>query len=192
MRNLPSFLSALSALFVALALCCDRNSGGGHSIAPRSDGSETYLNLTAITGRGRVSVLECWRLSAPFATSDVPGISGTQALQLGDLANATYTVLPARFDGGLHNAPAKQYVWFISGLIHLTLPNATGEAWVYGGKYGLIYADDTADISGWGHITRYPGNDETVALAIPVKDGVNPKHTVLHDGPCVTAELAGV
>ncbi|KAI5927750.1 hypothetical protein F4810DRAFT_279701 [Camillea tinctor] len=162
------------------------------SLSSATSSSSSYLNITSITGRNRVSVLECWQLASPFATSDVPGVAGTAALGLGDFANGTYTVLPPRFDGGLHNAPVKQYVWFVSGLIHLSLPNATAEAWVHGGKYGLIYADDTADISAWGHITRYPGNDETVALAIPVKDGVNPKHTVLHDGPCTMGEGAGV
>lgn len=74
----------------------------------------------------------------------------------------------------------------------MTLPNATGEAYVYGGKYGLIYADDTKDISSWGHITRYPGGDETIAVTFPVRDGINPEHMVLHDGPCTTEEAFGI
>ncbi|KAI0600180.1 hypothetical protein F4775DRAFT_546534 [Biscogniauxia sp. FL1348] len=181
MRNstLPSPLLLFS--FLPSPAFCDTSSA-----------STSYLNLTALTGRDRVSALECWQLADPFATSDLPGVVGTQSLGLGDLANGTYMVLPPRFDSGLHNAPAKQYVWFISGLVHLSLPSATPEAWVYGGKYGLIYAEDTADVSGWGHRSQYPGSDETVALVVPVKDGVSPKHKVLHDGPCVTGELAGV
>ncbi|KAI1487452.1 hypothetical protein F5X96DRAFT_650019 [Biscogniauxia mediterranea] len=183
----PSSLSSLSA-----------SSSSSSSSPSSSSSSSSYLNLTAITGHNRVSVLECWQLADPFATSDVPGVAGTQTLGLGGggggglAGTTTYTVLPPRFDGGLHNAPAKQYVWFISGLIHLSLPNATEEAWIHGGRYGLIYAGDTADVSGWGHRTRYPGSDETIALVVPVKDGVSPEHRVLHDGPCVAGELAGV
>ncbi|KAI1082807.1 hypothetical protein F5B20DRAFT_577886 [Whalleya microplaca] len=154
--------------------------------------AELYLNLTAITGRDNISVFECWQLKTPFATSSVPGVSGTQTLQMGDLANATYTIIPPRFNGSLHNAPYKQYVWFISGVVHLSLPNATGDALVHGGKYGLIYADDTKDISGWGHRTQYPGNDETIAFQVPVEAGINPGHTVLHDGPCSLGESIGV
>ncbi|KAI0004005.1 hypothetical protein F4779DRAFT_81257 [Xylariaceae sp. FL0662B] len=152
----------------------------------------SYLNLTTITGRNNISVLECWQLKTPFASSDVPGVAGTQTLQMGDTENASYGIIPPRFDGGLHNAPAKQYVWYISGLSHISLPNATGDAWVYGGKYGLVYADDTADISSWGHLTQYPGNDETIAIQIPVEGGVNPEHSVLHDGPCSWEETTGV
>lgn len=37
-----------------------------------------------------------------------------------------------------------RFVVFLSGLIHLTLPNSTDEAWVVGGKYGMILAGDTA------------------------------------------------
>ncbi|KAI1143574.1 hypothetical protein F5Y05DRAFT_409019 [Hypoxylon sp. FL0543] len=154
--------------------------------------AEQFLNLTTLTGRDGVSVLECWQLTTPFVTSDVPGVSGTQTLNLGDLANATYTVIPPRFDGGLHRAPLKQYVWFVSGLAHLSLPNGTDEAVVHGGKYGLIFADDTSDISGWGHRTQYPGGDETIAITIPVRDNVRPAYKVLHDGACSLEETVGV
>ncbi|KAI1105270.1 hypothetical protein F4804DRAFT_304795 [Jackrogersella minutella] len=150
--------------------------------------AEKYMNLTTLTGKNNVSVLECWQLSIPFQTDDEPGVKGLDVLWMGELANASTTVIPGRFDGGLHNAPFKQWVWFITGVIQLSLPNGTGTALVNGGKYGLIYADDTKDISGWGHETVYPGADETIALTIPVQDGINPNHTVLHDGPCILDE----
>ncbi|KAI0383862.1 hypothetical protein F5Y04DRAFT_249866 [Hypomontagnella monticulosa] len=154
--------------------------------------ADQFLNLTALTGRDGISVLECWQLTTPLITSNVPGVAGSATLELGDVANATYTVIPPRFDGGLHHAPVKQYVWFTSGLIHLSLPNATDEVWITGGRYGLVYAEDTADISGWGHRTQYPGSDMTIAMAIPVQDGINPPHTVVHDGPCVAEEQVGI
>ncbi|OTA53601.1 hypothetical protein K449DRAFT_426673 [Hypoxylon sp. EC38] len=154
--------------------------------------AQQFLNLTTLTGRNNVSVLECWQLTTPFVTSDVPGVVGSQTLFMGGTANATYTVIPPRFDGGLHRAPFKQWVWFVSGLIHLRLPNGTDFAVVNGGRYGLIFADDTSDISGWGHETHYPGGDETIAITIPVQDNVRPPYTVLHDGACTLEETIGV
>ena len=100
----------------------------------------------------------------------------------------TFTVLPPRFDGGLHRAPANQYapslyIWFpfpkpirrhidkflrlvafLSGVVHVTLPNSTEEAWITGGKFGLIVAADR-DASD-GHISRYPSAEDTVALQV--------------------------
>ncbi|OTB18333.1 hypothetical protein K445DRAFT_315142 [Daldinia sp. EC12] len=74
----------------------------------------------------------------------------------------------------------------------VTLPNATDEVIVHGGRYGLIYIDDTADVSVWGHRTTYPGYDDTILLMMPVRDGINPPHTVLYDGPCKAEELVGI
>lgn len=70
----------------------------------------TYLNLTALSASDGLSNLECWQLSAPFVVSHEAGTSGAAIEQLGDLANASFSVLPARFNGGLHRAPAVQYV----------------------------------------------------------------------------------
>jgi hypothetical protein len=85
-----------------------------------------------------------------------------------------------------------RYVYFISGLAHITLPNATGEVWVQGGKYGLIIAADDAAVSKYGHTTSYPGDADTVALQVPFKGGVAPNHTVLHSGPCTWPEMTGI
>jgi hypothetical protein len=90
-----------------------------------------------------------------------------------------------------HSEPCR-YVSFLSGLVHVTLPNATGEAWVQGGKYGLIIAADNAAVSKYGHITTYPGDADTVVLQVPFKGGVLPNHTVLHPGPCTWPEMAGI
>ncbi|KAI0898278.1 hypothetical protein F4806DRAFT_493938 [Annulohypoxylon nitens] len=153
---------------------------------------QQYLNITALTGKNNVSVLECWQLKTPFVTSDIPGIVGTQTLDMGGVSNATYSILPARFDGGLHNAPYKQWVWFMSGIIQLSLPNGTDTALLYGGKYGLVFVDDTKDISGWGHETVYPSGDEVIAISIPVQGNSAPEHSVLHSGGCTMDEQVGV
>ena len=127
--------------------------------------------------------------------------------------NASFSVLPARFDGGLHNAPVLQYVsffffclflggggqwlimpihrWvvFLSGLAHITLPHSNAEARVNGGKNGAILALDTAAVSTEGHYTRYPSDEETVALQVPVGEEEVPGHWVLYEGACKGSEV---
>ena len=68
----------------------------------------SYLNLTAITAANGESTLECWQLSDPFTVSNQAGTIGTAVKPLGNVTNAIYTILPARFNGGLHQAPAVQ------------------------------------------------------------------------------------
>ncbi|KAI2468053.1 hypothetical protein F4781DRAFT_283509 [Annulohypoxylon bovei var. microspora] len=154
--------------------------------------AEQYLNLTTLTAKNNVSVIECWQLSTPFTTSDTPGVVGLQMLDMGGVVNATYTVIPGRFDGGLHNAPFKQWVWFVSGVISFSLPNGTDTALVYGGRYGLLLADDTKDISAWGHETTYPGADEVIIISIPIQNNVTPEHSVLHSGACTMDEQVAI
>lgn len=67
------------------------------------------LNLTTIATSNGSSVLECWQFPG-FAASSTPGVSGALNLFLGNTSNASYTVIPARFNGGVHTAPAAQYV----------------------------------------------------------------------------------
>lgn len=66
------------------------------------------LNITAIATRRKAPVLECWEMDTPFVVSTDAGIAGSASVGLGNVTQLTYTVLPAGFDGGLHNAPAKQ------------------------------------------------------------------------------------
>jgi hypothetical protein len=80
-------------------------------------------------------------------------------------------------------------VFFASGLIHITVPNGTDEAWIYGGKYGLTVAADTADVSRHGHSAQYPGNEATILLQVPFA-AAGLKHTVLHRGVCTYEEMA--
>lgn len=100
----------------------------------------------------------------------------------------SYSVLPPNFNAGVHNAPTTQWVAFLSGLAHITLPNSTVDAYVPGGKNGFIFAADTAAVSATGHSTNYPSDCETIALQIPT-GGTIPKHNVLHPGPCEQAEV---
>ncbi|PVI04042.1 hypothetical protein DM02DRAFT_640256 [Periconia macrospinosa] len=141
----------------------------------------TYLTVTAIVTKNNNSAFECWQLTEPFRRSSVPGISGTQIVTISNNTNLAYTILPPRFDGGLHNAPAPQIVHFLSGLAYLTLPHNDTEAWVVGGVGGLLFAVDT---TGTGHRTQYPSDQETIAFTAPFAEGKIPDHKVLFDGPC--------
>ncbi|EAW10504.1 uncharacterized protein ACLA_049760 [Aspergillus clavatus NRRL 1] len=149
------------------------------------------LNITVLSAQNNQSTLECWALEPGFVSSTQPGISGTAALTMGPVgANASYSILPAQFDGGRHNAPARQWVIFVSGLAHLTLPHSQDEAWIRGGKHGMILALDTADVSADGHYTTYPSDEVTAAVVVPLKNGDgDPGHRVLHKGACNAAEL---
>jgi hypothetical protein len=75
--------------------------------AQSSTSVPSALNLTAISASKGNSVLECWALPG-FASSAQAGTVGALNLVLGDLANATYTVIPPKFNGGLHKSPAPQ------------------------------------------------------------------------------------
>ncbi|PSN68295.1 hypothetical protein BS50DRAFT_523469 [Corynespora cassiicola Philippines] len=149
----------------------------------QADSNATFLTATALVTKDAHSAFECWQLKEPFRTSSVPGVSGTQVATISNNSNFAYTILPPRYDGGLHTAPVPQLVHFLSGAAHLTLPhNDTIDAWILGGVGGLLFAADT---TGDGHITRYPSNQETVAIVAPFEGGVVPGHTVLNDGPCL-------
>lgn len=72
---------------------------------------------------------------------------------------------------------------FLSGVAHLILPqDESNDLWLVGGKGGLLFAADT---TGTGHITRYPSDQETIAITAPFAEGKIPEHTVIADGPCL-------
>lgn len=80
----------------------------------------------------------------------------------------------------------------MSGLVHISLYRGRDEAWIQGGKYGLIVAADTADRTAHGHLTRYPGAADTVAVSLPIGDRDGFKYTVLHGGSCTPDEMVGI
>lgn len=72
------------------------------------------LNITVLNAENNHSTLECWALTPGFETSSQHGTAGTESLNLGPIgggaSNASFSVLPAGFDGGRHHAPVMQYV----------------------------------------------------------------------------------
>jgi hypothetical protein len=86
----------------------------------------------------------------------------------------------------------QRYSLFLSGLAHIRLPNSKSEAWVQGGKYGILIAADTKAVSKDGHITDFPGGDDTVIAQFPFVDGKLPEHKLLYTGPCNFNEMIGM
>lgn len=66
------------------------------------------LNITALSAANNSSTLECWQMETPFTISTQQGTAGSAQLSLGNISTMSYSVLPAQFDAGVHNAPANQ------------------------------------------------------------------------------------
>ena len=77
-------------------------------VIPITMAKPSSLNITAISAKNGASNIECWQLSSSFAKSSQAGVSGAAFAQLGKTGNTSYAIIPARFDGGLHNAPVVQ------------------------------------------------------------------------------------
>lgn len=101
----------------------------------------TFLNITAISAQNGLSVLECWQILPGFATSSQAGTTGASILQLGNIANMSYSVIPPGFNAGLHNAPSPQYV---SSRTSTHSPTLTIETSTLTGKMGCIYIGSRA------------------------------------------------
>lgn len=67
-----------------------------------------YLNVTAIAAKDGASTLECWRLAAPFVVSTGAGVTGAAFAPLAKAGDVSFGIVPAKYDGGLHNAPQVQ------------------------------------------------------------------------------------
>ena len=156
-----------------------------------------HLNVTALTHSANLSVLQCWSLSPPFQTT--PSLAGAAIASLSAIAgNASLIVQPPHSIGAMRNARVAQWSLFVSGLgrIQILANDGSGlvnessdEAWITGGKYGLIFADDVGTSN--GHLTTFPSNDETVLLTFATAGGAVPEHDVLHEGPCGWEETVG-
>ena len=69
------------------------------------------VNITTIaTNAQKESILECWRLDAPLVASSAAGTAGAVFAQLGQTSSASWGLIPPGFNGGIHNAPAVQWV----------------------------------------------------------------------------------
>lgn len=151
-------------------------------LLPSISAQATHLIAPALVTIDNRTQIQCWNVTKPFTLSSTPGTSGAQALTIPHTANVTYTILPPRYDAGLHTAPVPQLVHVISGLAHITLPhNDSADVWLVGGAGGIGFAMDT---TGDGHFTQYPTDQQTVIIVAPFEGGQAPEYEVLRDGPC--------
>lgn len=147
------------------------------------------FNLTAISAVNGASVLECWQITLPLTISQTPGTEGAAIQQLGNLSSMVWSSVPGGYAGSPHPAPSVQYNAILSGILRVTIPNSPQQATVYGGKYGLIIAVDTANVSKIGHVSSTIGKEELTALMIPTENGKIPPHKVIHRGACEKHDL---
>lgn len=181
--------SLLSLIASALTLSLAHAHSGPHfpaHLPAQAAPAPPTLNLTTLTSSKGLSVFECWQLQPGFASSSQKGTVGAEIMQLGGLANASYSIIPANFSAGLHNAPNVQYVIFMSGVAHITFPSSNASAVIRGGTPASILLAVDTDTT--GHITTYPSDEQTIALQIPTAGGIVPNHTVLHSGACKSSE----
>lgn len=65
------------------------------------------------------------------------------------------------------------------------------EAWIGGGKFGVLIAADLESVSRMGHFAAFPSDEQTVLVQSPFEGDVIPGHTVLYEGQCRMEELVG-
>lgn len=90
-----------------------------------------------------------------------------------------------------------RYSLFLSGLAHIRtpdsgLPDHLNEVYITGGRYGMLIAADLKEVAARGHSTAFPGLDRTVIAEFPTVGNKVPEHSVLHVGPCILEDLAGL
>jgi hypothetical protein len=179
--------------------------------------AQSTFKLTALSAFDNASRLECWALdSIPKAAR------GALNYDLGGFSDAFIGILPPRTyaNATITHAPAIQSVFlsymrhfsvthsrqtnsrrfsvFLTGLVHIRIPNSTlpeskSSVWITGGKYGFLLATDTLERAPRaGHVTEFPGQDETVILEFATEGNKIPPHELLHVGPCRMDELSGL
>ena len=72
----------------------------------------------------------------------------------------------------------------MAGETVVSLPNSTQTATIRGGRYGLMLVTDTANVSRYGHISKFPSMKETVVIQLPTENNEIPSHSVLYEGEC--------
>jgi hypothetical protein len=82
----------------------------------------------------------------------------------------------------------------LKGLAIVTLAdNSSSTVAASSGGMDMLFATDTPAVSEKGHGSYFPGITETIFMQIPTKDGLIPKHEVIHDNaPCSPREFGGL
>ncbi|KAF2140457.1 uncharacterized protein K452DRAFT_273009 [Aplosporella prunicola CBS 121167] len=178
MMNVYTFLISLVLAFSCHAAAISTMS---------TDSNDATFTATAIVTNSETnnSVIQCWKFLTPLSKLESGDAAGALTLSFTfSSLGSQYTVTPPRFDAGVQNAPAQQFVYIASGKVRFTLPHSTGyddQAWIMGGSNGLIVI---GDMMGSGHKEQYPSDEPTISLQLPFLNDIAPNHNVLHSGPC--------
>ncbi|KAF7289061.1 hypothetical protein HMN09_01354300 [Mycena chlorophos] len=149
----------------------------------------TNLTVTALVGKNNFSSLECWALTPQFVESTATGTVGALSYaHIGATANtSSYAMFTQESDSGLHNAPAPQYVFLLTGSgvlsfpvsLDPTDPTLRGNYTVRAGD--ILIAVDVAAVSARGHNSVWQAG--TSVLQMPFV-GSGPEYVKLYDGGC--------
>jgi hypothetical protein len=102
-----------------------------------------------------------------LAPNGAPGLEGVLATsRIGDVKGAFFASLKAGATEDWHPAPRRQFMVCLRGIVELTVSNGEKRR-ITPGQFVLV-----EDLSGKGHITHAAGNEDHVALAVPLPDGV--------------------
>ncbi|KAJ7137093.1 hypothetical protein C8R44DRAFT_848467 [Mycena epipterygia] len=162
------------------ALVCGRlNQGGDES-----------LLVNAIVGKNNISMVECWKVEPGYQVSNVSGTVGDKVLQLGNVNNAVYIIIPdddgKPNNGGLHNGAHAQWVFALTGGVNVTFPEAPGGFAVSAG--GLFISTDVLGTSTLGHQSIWAAG--SIFIQAPFPDGVAINHTVIANHSCEENHVA--
>ncbi len=113
-----------------------------------------YIRL--FTGEDGESHFE--EMAFPFPIAQTTGAGEVNA------SGVFYNRFPAGHDMGWNTAPRRQYVIGLKGNTLLTMRDGTSVEVRPG---DIVLAED---VTGSGHHTRMVGNDDRVALVIPIRD----------------------
>lgn len=78
---------------------------------------------------------------------------------------------------------------FLTGSTRITVPGTPQEAIFEGGKNGLLFLMDTANLTETGHLSSTL-DEQVVSLQIPTEYSAIPEHKLLYHGQCNDAELS--
>ena len=67
-----------------------------------------HLNVSGTAAVGGISTIQCWQLQHPFEIVQAYAGGPFMTVDLGNLTNATYSILPAGTNLGIHVAPVVQ------------------------------------------------------------------------------------
>lgn len=184
-------MSMCLALVAILSLIASTLSTSSQS--PLQSSTPQHLHITTILSHPdppHHAYMQCLKItSSTFHTYPTVG----QSLFLSNTTNTTLVVLPPRSEEGWHRPPAPMLFVLLRGRAVVQTP-WTRDNVTIAAPSSLAHGDSgrvepqmvlALDIAGNGHLTFYPGETETVALQIPLADGLGGLiWDVVREGPC--------